>query len=445
MSERYHNIFSYYRGPNRGGDKEQTETLENNLTKALINTLDLCSRLGTKFVEWLNIEIGKQGFGVSLDADAEKIYWGILETPDKEEVKRKEVRIMLGIKKRDSRDFSKPIEEGNPEFDGKIVGKDWLVGIESKTKGMHEEQFEQEKKWLETDKSLMLDWQQIHDFFCKLDKAQCDKAEKLLIDQLTGFLRSNGLVPFPGFEPKHFALFSEDTGQWRDNDREAFKDLMKTLRGDLCHYKYKGEEELNALYLQCDAEVKGLRRRNSPPDSVDLKYYLRKLGEPISVDIQITRNQEEEGPYLAVFASVKTEEALRRLAKYIGSHGIKILRALRSGRTRLDDYNIELLDANKDWNSLLPPGQEYCLGQMTKEQLKTLQSALLENAARKGTEFFITRYFRQEEITKPEVNEEKQVNMIAEAMITLYPFVQLATKYQRWKKIRWGLVRRASV
>jgi hypothetical protein len=429
MSERYHNIFDYWR-PKRKNDTEKEEVLENNVTKALLNTLELCPNLGTKFITWLNEKLSKE-CGLSLEPP-NITELRILENPTDEEIKKKAPRIMLGIKKYNGECV--PGKKGKGNVDGTIVGQEWLIAIESKLGDMYTRQLQKEKERLGTEKSLIITWQEIHDFFDKLDKEQREPLEKLFIEHLTAYLKAIGQLPFPGFESRHFALFSKSRGQWQDKDRKEFKDLMKTLRGDLYHYKYDGEKELNRLYWEYDAEVKGLRGKR-PPDSVDIRYYPRELGEPIFVDIQVIRDQYQEEPYLAVFASVEKEEALRSLSRRINTYRDKLLRVLKNRKTKLDDYNIELLDANKDWEELT---QSCRLGHITKDRLRTIESKLWENATKKGTTFFISRYFKEDEITN--ANKEHQVKMIAEAMITLYPFVQFATKGKRWKEIEWRLI-----
>ena len=53
---RYHNIFYYYRGAVLDDGRHRERQLENNTTKALINTLDHCDdRLAQSFLSWLGI------------------------------------------------------------------------------------------------------------------------------------------------------------------------------------------------------------------------------------------------------------------------------------------------------------------------------------------------------------------------------------------------------
>ena len=55
VADFHHNIFYYYRGT-RQSNREREQQLENNTTKALINTLEHCnSSVAFKFLRWLDI------------------------------------------------------------------------------------------------------------------------------------------------------------------------------------------------------------------------------------------------------------------------------------------------------------------------------------------------------------------------------------------------------
>ncbi len=124
MSERYHNIFDYYRRSKHRDDTEKEEVLENNVTKALLNTLELCPRLGIKFIEWLNGKFEEQSRLDSPNITGIRI----LKNPTEEEIGKKTTKIMLGIKKYNG----EPIKGKKGEdrrVDGTIVGENWLVAI----------------------------------------------------------------------------------------------------------------------------------------------------------------------------------------------------------------------------------------------------------------------------------------------------------------------------
>jgi hypothetical protein len=99
MSEKHRNIFYYYRGPNRTNDAESNDVLENNLTKALLNTIDRRPNLGIQFINWLNRSHG-------LHVDPPNITdLRILEGPTEEEIEQKKIKVMMGIKKYNGEDY----------------------------------------------------------------------------------------------------------------------------------------------------------------------------------------------------------------------------------------------------------------------------------------------------------------------------------------------------
>jgi hypothetical protein len=55
VADFHRNIFSYYRGASQP-EQDREQQLEDNTTKALVNTLEHCRRhVATKFLEWLGI------------------------------------------------------------------------------------------------------------------------------------------------------------------------------------------------------------------------------------------------------------------------------------------------------------------------------------------------------------------------------------------------------
>lgn len=81
MPDFHHNIFYYYRGAMQE-DSQFERQLEDNTTKALINTLEHCSQsVSQKFLNWLGIHAsGKPHFELQRKSIGEaKIKWKISE------------------------------------------------------------------------------------------------------------------------------------------------------------------------------------------------------------------------------------------------------------------------------------------------------------------------------------------------------------------------------
>ena len=60
MTDVHRNIFSYYKGASQP-EQDREQQLEDNTTKALVNTLEHCGRHVTiKFLEWLGISTARK-------------------------------------------------------------------------------------------------------------------------------------------------------------------------------------------------------------------------------------------------------------------------------------------------------------------------------------------------------------------------------------------------
>jgi len=415
MSERHRNIFEYYRGP----DKEDSP-LENNVTKALLNTLGLCESKSVRigFVQWLN-----QKAGLKLEPDRGNLRIGILEPPTDDEKRDANIKIMLGIKPywADKFDKSGVKKRARREYDGKIVGQGWLIAIESKIRGgLNEDQFKTLKKQLGgKTKEVVVSWQEIHDFFSPLLSNIRNRADRLLIEQFTGYLKASGQVGFQGFEDKHFGFFAQDRWEHAEKEkaRKELKNLMNTLGGNLYEYKYQDGKILKELYQGWDW-VKGLNKNNRL-DSAELKFCLsarKETSNQCYVDIQFHRDMPDE---LAVWARVETRHLLRKLSTKLCKDTDELFRILK--KKSLTDYMIELrgniVMPNGGDN---PPDKE--VKAITKSYLWDIGDSLRQNADNRGVCFALAKYFEKEEIIK--LDGKDQVAKIAEAMEALHPFVK---------------------
>ena len=86
MRDYHHNIFCYYKGSAQD-DKDREQQLEDNTTKALINTLEYCNpSVATSFLKWLDIK-----------APDSSVYVLQKATIGGEKLRRKTQRLLLAI------------------------------------------------------------------------------------------------------------------------------------------------------------------------------------------------------------------------------------------------------------------------------------------------------------------------------------------------------------
>lgn len=430
MSELHNNVFFYYGLPRRAGTIKKQTQLENNVTKALLNTLSLCPGLRRLFLQWL-----RDRFELSIDPTVTS-YLAVLGNPDDDERKMSE-RILLGIKKH-SRDYRKALSEGTKQFDGKIVGEDWLIVIESKLGGMNMCQFEAEEEEIVATRSIQVLWSEIDEYFgelIELRASELDQADRLFIQQFNEYLKIAGLISFPGLQKGHLSFFYRDVSD-RDCEGENLGSLMKELLGELWEYEYMDGAQLNNLYWDRDMHIKGLYKQER--DYAELSFYYRSRSSSPSVGVVIwpDNDSEHKEGYLEIYAHIEGERRLRRLAGFLEKRGG---RGKLTRRLRMDEfigYRIGLYDNN--WNTVIP--HEYECSAVTSDELRELASQTREEAGA-NVHFALTRAFvlgtpRSSGVTQLPTDRKGQLNEIARAIRTLHPFVQFASGVT-WDKITW--------
>lgn len=428
--ERYHNIFDYYRGPSKGSDAHKNKVLENNVTKALLNTIDLCPNLGRYFISWLNEKYFKER-GVSLNPpDITEIR--IVEGPTDDEIRDKNItKILLGIKKH-GKDYKSETRKGE-RVDGTIVGQGWLVAIESKLEGMDTSQLKAEQKRIRAEKPIQVLWKELKECFEKALEIEDNQSDKdgLFVDQFAGFLRSKGLIPFRGFKKRHFDYILKDQGQRSEEEKEDFKSLFKELHGELSRYVCEDKKRLGNLYWESDAQTKGTRVKED--DYAELRFYIRSNRSiPVNVTLWAERKKEHRA-YLEVYADIEGERKLKRLAGRIGKSGDrgKLARKLQSSDFK--GYYISL--SYGDWKKDVV---RYECTEITNGKLKELVEKTYKKANEK-VHFVLAKIFVLDtppdaEVTQLPSDAEGQLKEIAEALRALHPFVLFASGTP-WEKI----------
>lgn len=425
MSGRHRNLFDYCLGPHRGGDSYKARVLENNVTKSLLNTIDLCPSLGRRFVDWLNDEhLRSRGLPLS---PPDKIEVRILGGPTDYEIGDVDLtRILLGIKKH-AGDYDDDTRKGK-EVDGTIVGQGWLVAIESKLNGMNKRQLGAEQRRIKATATIQVLWKDVKRCFeeCLDDDSgkALSEADRLFIEQFTDFLRLKGLIPFSGIRKEHYDLLLKGQAG-RNNKREELRNLFKELGGEL-------SRRLDDLYRYVG--VKGLRQKD--PDYVELVFQSgrSKLSSPVKVTL--SANREKNEAYLEVWAHVEEKARLRSLANHIEKRGGigKLVRKLRNDA--FQGYYMGLYDEGDGWADI----REYECSRITNGELTELARITRERANEKVSFGLIKRFPLEtspsDEETQLPVGSDEQLEEIAKAMRNLYPFAQFA-KGAQWESIRW--------
>lgn len=412
MSDRYRNIFSHYRGPAHSKEADKRGALENNVTKALLNTLDLCEDLGSQFIEWLSDKLYER-YGLRLEPpEIEDIR--ILEGPTDQEKKGKALKIMLGIMKYNGRCV--PGTPGKGRVDGTILGQQWLVAVESKLDDMYMRQFRKEKKMLGAETDLIICWRDIHDFFCGLDEKQCAPTDRLFVKQFTDYMKAIGQIPFQGIKKRHFEFFTKDRGE-QEVERIELRGLLNTLGADLWDYRDKNAE-LRQLYRGGWDWVRGLNK-NSKLDHAELRFYLlsrRGTDNQCYLGIRI---DSEYPDILSVYACLGTERMLGRLRKTLKLHKNQLCQILKDDN--LGGYTMQLHDDNGicSYEQILPKRRD---GRIIRSYLLELERAVL--TARYGRDMYFALTVDFEKDTIVSLPDERQLGKIAEAMKALHPFMQ---------------------
>jgi hypothetical protein len=238
----HHNLFYTYRGP--GTDADRDRQLENNFTKALINTL--ChggEAVWRPFLSWLGIA----------DATGAKFLLQRRDLPSGQAANRRH-RVLLGISQQESKWLSEdwspsadeerpPKDEGVP--DGWIYGDGFAVLLESKVTDadFSREQMARHYALLRSaeylpPKVIPKTWREIHSFFDnKLLPTLTEASSFLLVRQFIQFLEYLGMSGFTGFKRDHFDYFllhdDDDARHWVHDQVEDFAARVQTRLQEL--------------------------------------------------------------------------------------------------------------------------------------------------------------------------------------------------------------------
>jgi hypothetical protein len=266
MADFHHNIFYYYRGAQRSG-QERERQLEDNTTKALINTLKHCDpKVTFEFLGWLGIKATKP---VTLELQKATISKG--------EIGNKSQRLLLGIvPTKETEDpcakLGRTAAGEKDSFpDAWIYGDNFVVLVESKVAGregasLELGQMERYYQKLLVDTEQQPDcrihtWAEVHRFFKNLSDELGDELtpkDKWLIEQFTQYLEWIGMAEFIGLEQGMFDYFAtriddrnEDDRQWVCGTMRSFAE--KILEGlQTVDSSFYQDHDVGRLFLKDD-------------------------------------------------------------------------------------------------------------------------------------------------------------------------------------------------
>jgi len=222
MTDFHRNVFYYYRGAQRS-NKDRDSQLENNTTKALINTLDHCGdAVALRFLDWLGIETAGQ---VKYELQKETIG----------DIGNKSQRLLLGIvpAKEEDNPCAEGVAAGSRGIpDAWLYGDDYAVLIESKVMGslepgqMRKHLHKLQAGTAQQPEYKVRTWAQVHRFFKALPNEIKDVTDldTWLIGQFTQYLEWRGMAEFAGLEQGMFDYFRPDSRD--DGDRQWVYGLL---------------------------------------------------------------------------------------------------------------------------------------------------------------------------------------------------------------------------
>ena len=319
----HHNLFYGYRGPNtEGADRDRQ--LENNVTKALINTLCLGGQtVWRPFLAELGLteEVSKSLFLMQR-----------CDLPAGPAANRRN-RVLLGISKRKS-DWSLG---GRAEWSSDSLPDAWIYGdgfvilIESKVNdgdfSPGQMQAHLARLWSsnETPPDVVLKtWRDLHSFFHKL-LPSLKGAEHLLVEQFVQFLEYSGMSKtFTGFRREHFEYFllhdDEDARRWvRDQMTDFADQVLARLH------------EFDPFYAGCDVGVLRLSDAYCWAAFGPRKSYRDVTHQTISLG--------SDG--LCVFVNTELKSATDRLKTVVSRCGDNLRAALQKMH-RYEPFNLVL-------------------------------------------------------------------------------------------------------
>lgn len=256
MTDFHRNIFSYYRGALQP-EKDREQQLEDNTTKALVNTLEHCeSQVAAKFLEWIGISTPRKATFVQQKG-----------TIGDEKIRRKSQRLLLAIvgttngtnQSVCSQLPTPPIGDSRP--DAWLYGDDFVVLLESKTGTATLDLGQMASHWDKlrpTRRPRIVTWAELHKFLTELMSGLSDTKSKWLVEQFTQYLEWTGMTDFVGFREEMFEFFvaterDPDTKNWVRGAVESLGDRVLACKDGLKKFsKFYSDKHVGNLGKESD-------------------------------------------------------------------------------------------------------------------------------------------------------------------------------------------------
>jgi hypothetical protein len=250
MTGFYRNVFSYYRGSAQR-EQDREKQLEDNTTKALVNTLENSAPLVTsEFLKWLGISAHG---GTFFALQKPTIGVGTIH--------RKKHRLLLaivGTSNETNQSICRQLPqkpEGDSRPDAWLYGGEFAVLVESKIGDAKLELNQMACHWhkLHPTRWKIVTWADIHRFFVTLTLRLNDAKSKWLVGQFTQYLEWTGMTEFVGFKEEMFEFFvsserDPDTKKWVRDTVDALADKVLQGRQGLRHFdKFYAEKHVGNL------------------------------------------------------------------------------------------------------------------------------------------------------------------------------------------------------
>lgn len=226
MTDFHENVFYYYRGSRQAQPGQYDQQLEDNTTKALVNTLQHCDPVvALKFLAWLGIKAtGK--IAVQLQRS----------TIGKARIRRASQRVLLGLVgvPEPGSDSGAAMQEGPVDGDSRpdawLYGEDFVVLIESKVgeASLKPSQMQAHLRKLQPNgrhrpRCKVRTWAEVHQFFA-MCLPELSGKDKWLVEQFNQYLEWKGMTEFAGFEEWMFEFFVR-----KEKDAEEKRLIRRTM------------------------------------------------------------------------------------------------------------------------------------------------------------------------------------------------------------------------
>lgn len=307
MTDFHRNVFSYFMGASQP-DHDRQKQLEDNTTKALVNTLEHCPRnVAAAFLEWLGIPHVRRVNIVQQKASI-----------GDERIHRKSERLLLAIVGTRPKDGDslfqrlprRSAQESRP--DAWLYGDDFVVLVESKIgdSNLDCNQMACHSQKLRPTRCKIVTWSDVHAFFIGLVGNLTDPRSRWLVEQFTQYLEWTGMTEFVGFKEEMFEFFvaserDPDTKQWVRGAVEGLGDKVLNGKGGL--------KRFNEFYS--DKHVGNL--------ASDSDHYWVAFGPAENFRKRAHQTISLYEQWLDVFVNVELLPAIKRLRKKISSGGFR--------------------------------------------------------------------------------------------------------------------------